>query len=177
MSRGEAEDSQERARLLEGLGRQAGRRLSTAVVMFHQAVAEQFGMNATDFKCGDILSRTGPITAGELARLTGLDTGTLTTVIDRLERNGFARRRRDPHDRRKVIVEPLPERGAEVGAVFDSLTQTMSTLTAGYSVEELARILEFVSGMVQVVEEETGKLRAQRTRPPEKDRAPAPPES
>jgi hypothetical protein len=92
--------------LLEGLGRQVGRRLSTAVVMFHQAVAEQFGMNATDFKCGDILSRTGPITAGELAR-----------------------------------------------------------------------ILEFVGGMVQAVEEETAKLRAQRTRPPEKDRAAAPPES
>jgi DNA-binding MarR family transcriptional regulator len=151
--------------LLAGLGRQVGRRLSTAVVMFHQAVAEQFGMNATDFKCGDILSRSGPITAGELARLTGLDTGTLTTVIDRLERNGFARRCRDPHDRRKVIVEPLPERGAEVGAVFDSLTQAMDTLTAGYSADELARILEFVTGMVAVVEEETQKLRAQANGP------------
>jgi DNA-binding MarR family transcriptional regulator len=155
------DNPEDREQLLGTLGQQMGRRMSTAVVMFHQAVAEQFGMNATDFKCGDILSRTGPITAGELARLTGLETGTLTTVIDRLERNGFARRRRDPLDRRKVIVEPLPGRGQEVGAVFDSITAAMSALVAGYSEPELARILEFVNGMIDVVEEETRKLRAQ----------------
>ena len=173
MSRDLADDSTERAHLLDMLGRQLGRRLSTGVVMFHQAIAEQFGMNATDFKCGDILSRTGPITAGELARLTGLDTGTITTVIDRLERSGFARRRRDPHDRRKVIVEPLPERGQEVAEMFDPLTQAIGRLTADYSAAELARILEFVTGMVAVVEDETAKLRARQARGPDKGRGDA----
>jgi len=146
---------------LEASGQELGRRLSTAVVMFHQAIAEQFGMNATDFKCGDILSRTGPITAGELARLTGMDTGTLTTVIDRLEAAGFARRRRDPHDRRKVIVEPLPGRQHEVDQVFASLGLTIGKLTAGYSPEEIALITGFLTRMVSAVEEETVRLREQ----------------
>src|SRR5215468_4932005 len=90
------------------------REMSAATVMFHQAVADRLGMNITDHKCADILARTGPITAGDLARRTGLTTGAITGVIDRLEREGFVRRVRDPHDRRRVIVEPVVKRMEQV---------------------------------------------------------------
>ena len=36
----------------------------------------------------------GPLTAGQLAELTGLTTGAITGVIDRLEKAGFVRRER-----------------------------------------------------------------------------------
>ncbi len=82
------------------------RELSTATILFHQAVADRLGMNVTDHKCAGILTQSGPITAGDLAVRTGLTTGAVTGVIDRLEKAGFVRRVRDGTDRRRVIVEP-----------------------------------------------------------------------
>lgn len=66
------------------------RETTTVTILFHQAIADRLGMNITDHKCAGILARSGPITAGELARRTGLTTGAITGVIDRLERAGFA---------------------------------------------------------------------------------------
>src|SRR6516164_2366733 len=92
-----------RVELLASLN-QAGRQLSTATIMFHQAIADRIGLHPTDLKCADILFVKGPLTAGELAELTGLTTGAITGVIDRLEGAGFARREEDRYDRRRVIV-------------------------------------------------------------------------
>src|ERR671932_2430246 len=75
---------------------------------FDQAVADALGVNRTDMRCIDVLEREGPVTAGRLAEATGLTTGAITTVIDRLERAGMARRTRDPDDRRRVLVELDP---------------------------------------------------------------------
>src|SRR5262245_29900394 len=100
MSRGNSE----RAEVLATLPAEF-RQLSVATIMFHQAIADRLGMNVTDHKCADLLERNGPMTAGELAEQTGLTTGAITGVIDRLEQAGFVRRAPDPGDRRRVIVE------------------------------------------------------------------------
>ena len=108
----------ERAELLAGLA-MAGRRLSTATIMFHQAIADRLGLNVTDHKCIDLLLLKGPQTAGELAAQTGLTTGAITAVIDRLEKAGFAHRQDDPRDRRRVIVEVIPKRVGEIARLFE----------------------------------------------------------
>ena len=69
-----------------------------------QAVADYLGINRTDARCLDIIERLGGVTAGRLARESGLSTGAVTTVLDRLERSGLARRTSDPGDRRRVLV-------------------------------------------------------------------------
>src|SRR5215831_20090383 len=86
--------SPSRVELMAALEREF-RELSAATIMFHQAIADRLGMNVTDHKCADILLRTGPITAGELAQRTGLTTGAITGVIDRLEQAGFVRRAKE----------------------------------------------------------------------------------
>src|SRR5215468_11906512 len=68
--------------------------------------AEAVGLNPSDLGCLCLLLLHGPSPAGRLAELTGLTTGAVTGVIDRLERAGFAQRVLDPSDRRKVIVKP-----------------------------------------------------------------------
>lgn len=88
----------------------AGRESSAATVMFHTAVAARAGLTATDSKTLDTLIRVGPVTAGELARHTGLATASVTSLIDRLEQKGLVRRARDARDRRRVMVEPIRER-------------------------------------------------------------------
>ena len=76
-----------------------------------QAAADRIGINATDLNCLNILSFSGQLTAGELARATGLTTASITGVIDRLEEAGFVRRERDTRDRRRVVVHLVAGQG------------------------------------------------------------------
>ena len=71
---------------------------------FFRAAAARIGMTVTDMQVIDILDLTGPTTAGQLADLTGLTTGAITGILNRLEEAGLVRRERDPNDGRKVIV-------------------------------------------------------------------------
>lgn len=82
------------------------RGLGSRTVLYQQKVATSLGLYNNDFLSIDILQEKGPITAGELSKLTGLTTGSITTLVDRLEKNGFVRREHDPNDRRKVIIVP-----------------------------------------------------------------------
>src|SRR5262249_56044268 len=75
-------------------------------VLFSQAVAERVGMHPTDVECVEILTRNGPATAGQLAELTGLTTGAVTPMIDRLERAGFVRRQNHPTHPPPAILPP-----------------------------------------------------------------------
>jgi DNA-binding MarR family transcriptional regulator len=143
------------------LGELLGRELSTAVVLFHQAVAERVGLNATDFKCLDLLDRMGPITAGQLSELMGLTGGAVTGIIDRLEAAGLAQRERDQSDRRRVIIRPAlgQEYLNTVVPIFASLQQAMVDELAGrYSPEVLNAIEDFLRRTIQVLRQQTHKL-------------------
>ena len=141
--------SDDRSELLAALG-QEFRQFATATVLFHQAIADRLGMHVTDHRCAEILLRTGPITAGELAQRTGLTTGAITGVIDRLEKAGFVRRAKDPGDRRRVVIEPFPERiEREIAPLFESIGRAMADLCAQYSTRELAVIRDFIARVHQ----------------------------
>ena len=136
-------------------------RMSTWTVMFHQAASMRMGLNPTDGKCLSVLRETGALTAGELAELIGLTTGAVTGVIDRLEQRGFVRRAADPHDRRRVIVEPVA--GATdtpaIGAIYGPLAQaTQTEIIDRYSDDELAIVLDFIEWGATLMKEQTARL-------------------
>jgi DNA-binding MarR family transcriptional regulator len=122
----------------------AGRENSAAAVMLHTAIAERWGLTATDTKTIDTLMRLGPVTAGEVAGYTGLATASVTSLIDRLEKKGLVRRVRDAQDRRRVMVEPVRERLAGGETVFGSIRQGFANLLENYSDEQLETILDFM---------------------------------
>ncbi len=149
----------ERERMLEALGREM-QKLIAEVVLFNQAVADRLGMNPTDLQCLNILSEAGPVAAGRLAEETGLTTGAVTGVIDRLERAGYAWRERDPNDKRRVIVHPLPQRArAEIGPLYTSIGRSFAEMCSRYDEGELALILDFVTRSHSLNREETARLR------------------
>jgi DNA-binding MarR family transcriptional regulator len=111
---------------------------------FDQAVADALGLNRTDMRCTDVLDREGAVTAGRLAEATGLTTGAITTVIDRLERSGFARRRPDPADRRRVLVELTPEARDHGRRFYDGHVELSERLYRRYTEDELELLLGFV---------------------------------
>jgi len=159
------EDAKESAR--EALVRQFFEQIqrnSTWTVIFHQALAVSLGLNGTDLKCRGLLDETGPITAGELAELTGLTTAAVTGVIDRLERAGVVRRTKDPRDRRRVVVEPIdaPARAEEFAAGFGPLANSTAALLQEYDDDELALVLGFVKKSTALMRAQTLELRARR---------------
>jgi DNA-binding MarR family transcriptional regulator len=140
-----------------------GRELSAATVQFHSRVADEVGLSATDHKCLDLAVRAGaPLTAGRIAEQSGLSTGAVTGVIDRLERAGYVRRVRDPHDRRKVLVEVSQRNLRRYGDAFDGLAAAMDTTLAGFSPDELAAVERYVTGMIGVLRSEAERLGARR---------------
>lgn len=114
--------------------------------------ADAAGLNPTDLGCLCLLLLDGPSPAGHLAEATGLTTGAVTGVIDRLEDSGFARRVVDPTDRRKVIVTPLVARIER-----EILPHFMNRQPAGkpgfykrYSAAELGLIRDFLSRLSSI---------------------------
>jgi DNA-binding MarR family transcriptional regulator len=134
------------------------RRASTQSVVLSQVIAERLRINPTDLECLGLLAENGSVTAGRLAELTGLTTGAITGVIDRLERAGYARRERDPHDRRRVFVQPLMERIDQIGPHFAALAQTMDELVAQYTGQDLKLILDFVIRSNDLVQQHIARL-------------------
>jgi DNA-binding MarR family transcriptional regulator len=137
----------------------AGRDSSTATIMLHQAVADRLGLHPTDHKCADFLCRGGPLTAGDLAERSGLTTGAVTGVIDRLEAAGYVRREPDPADRRRVVVRPVPHRARRIGRLFEPLAAAMAELCDRYTDGELATILDFMTRSDEVVRRHARWLR------------------
>ena len=92
----------------------AMRRSSAAGVLHGQAIARKVGVNSSDLECLDLILLNGPSTAGEIARRTGLTSGAVTGLIDRLERLGLVERAADPDDRRKVLVRVREDKIAPI---------------------------------------------------------------
>jgi DNA-binding MarR family transcriptional regulator len=119
------------------------RRSQNATARFDQAVAEALGLNRTDMRCLDVLQREGPVTAGRLADQSGLSAGAMTTALDRLERAGYARRVRDSHDRRRVLVEMTPK-AADVQSFYTEHASYAERLYQRHSLQQLEFLLDFV---------------------------------
>jgi len=141
------------------------RRSQEATARFDQAVADTLGLNRTDMRCVDVLHRRGPLTAGRLAEGTGLSTGAMTTAIDRLERSGYARRVRDPADRRRVLVELAPQ-AQEISAFYAEHAAYAERLYHRHTVEQLELLLRFVRESREFNELQAARLElANRRRP------------
>jgi len=128
--------------------------------LYGQVVAQRLGLTGTDLDCLDLIHLRGPVTAGELARATGLTTGAVTGLIDRLERAGFAERARDPADRRKVLVRALPEAAARVMPMFAPMQAAMRPVLARYTDAELALLLDYFTRSYRAAVDATTALTA-----------------
>jgi DNA-binding MarR family transcriptional regulator len=137
------------------------REMSTETIMFHQIVADVLGLYITDHKCMDIIHRFGAMPAGRLGELTGLTTGAITGMIDRLEKAGYVRRANDPKDRRKTIVEPVRNKKLEkkIEMIFTPLHERMHKFLSSYSESELTLLLDIMTKLIEQTREESKRLR------------------
>lgn len=110
---------------------------------FDYVAAQRLGINLTDLHCINIIERAGSLTAGELAIEAGLTSGAITGVIDRLERAGYARRERDPEDRRRVAVAVTPAFYEAAGGIWGPVKQDWdAALAGGFTGEQLDVVID-----------------------------------
>jgi len=137
-----------------------GRKMSTQTVFLHQAIAQSVGLNATDTKCIDLILRGpgGSITAGWLSDMTGLTTGAITHILDRLEKRQFIERVRDTRDRRKVFIRVLPESLEPLIPKYEAMGKAYMSLVEQYGDEELQLICDYLEKTSEVSERELANM-------------------
>src|ERR1700732_5053929 len=148
-----------RAALMQEL-EHAVRRSSGLGVIFGQTVANRAGISSSDLECLDFLNLEGRTTAGRLAQVTGLTTGAITGVVDRLEKAGFVKRERDEHDRRKVFIAPVPQNIARIGVLYEHMQRAMLKNWNSYTDDELRLLLRFASQGYETMLTATEELKA-----------------
>ena len=151
---------EKRAEILGELARELRQSTSLGASFFRAAAARQ-GMTVTDLQVMDLLESTGPSTAGQLADLTGLTTGAITGMLNRLEEAGLVRRERDESDGRRVIVRLA--RGKDelhmIGPIFDSIGKAWDEMASHYDDEQIAFLLEFLKRSNTLSRQEIVRLR------------------
>ncbi|AXV43255.1 MULTISPECIES: MarR family winged helix-turn-helix transcriptional regulator [Staphylococcus] len=130
------------------------RDLGRRVVLYQHKIAEQLDVYNHDWTTIDMLSETGPITAGELGRRVGLTTGSVTALVDRLERAGYVKRERHPKDRRSIMIVPQYEDKSEVQHAYETLNQHMTELTNQYTAEQMETIQSFLKATTAILDNE-----------------------
>lgn len=144
----------------------AVRRTGAVMQLLGQAAADRIGINATDLNCLNILSFRGQMTAGELAKETGLTTASVTGIVDRLENAGFVRRERGTTDRRRVLVHMNTDRAlAEVAPVFAPMMHDFREIAASYTDDELRLIVNFYGRMEEAFRQHLIRLRTKPSTP------------
>lgn len=147
-----------RLSLLADIG-EASRLGQGATNLFDECLGEFLGINNTDGRCLDIVTRVGRVSAGELANLSGLTTGAVTAVIDRLEAAGYVGRVRDPLDRRKVWVEPTAHVLRLVEVIFGAYDLIGPVMMRHFTEGQLVGILAFLRMGMRVNQELAAGLR------------------
>ena len=111
---------------------------------FDERVAKRLKLSRTDLRCLDLIGRLGPLTAGRLAEESGLTTGAVTFILDRLEEAGMVRRRRDTDDRRRVWVEIVPEAQERLAGLQQPVADEMRRVAQRFEAEQLEVVRDFM---------------------------------
>jgi DNA-binding MarR family transcriptional regulator len=137
-----------------------GRIMSTQTVFLHQAIAQTAGLNATDTKCIDLILRApdGAVTAGQLSDMTGLTTGAITHILDRLERRRFIERVRDARDRRKVFIRVRAESLKLLAPKYEAIGKAYLALAEQYATRDLQLISDYMEKTAAISQRELANL-------------------
>jgi DNA-binding MarR family transcriptional regulator len=145
------------------------REFATRDELLHDAVARRLGLHSTDEKVLRLLGDKA-LTAGDLVARTGLTGAAGTALVDRLERLGYAIRRRDTADRRKVAIRAVPARLREINRIYKGLHDAMEMLLAEYQGAEFAVIVDYLTRATRILAEQAASVGGEAAQPKRKSR-------
>ncbi|MFE0332114.1 MarR family winged helix-turn-helix transcriptional regulator [Streptomyces sp. NPDC058960] len=147
-----------RAELLACVAAESQRHYA-AYTLFNQALADRIGLHPTDVQCIALLDlEPGPVTTGQIARLTGLASGSASRLGDRLERAGFVERRPDPNDRRRALVTLTPDAATRIAKIWETPGKAFGTMLDRYTDEQLQTIVAYLRDAAEVGRDQARRL-------------------
>jgi len=153
--------SRDRQAVEQDLGA-AMRTYQRSVDAFDEAAAIYLGVNRTDMRCLDVLLEQGQATPGYLADALGLTTGSVTAMLDRLEKLGYVERCPDPGDRRRIQVQPTAQSFAFARKLWGPLVEEGERGLARYTKAELDLLIQVLRETQAIQEAHTERIRALR---------------
>jgi DNA-binding MarR family transcriptional regulator len=127
-------------------------------VLFRNAMGRKLGLNITESECVTFLGIKGVSTPTEIAKYTGLTSGSTTTMLDRLEKKNIIKRKSNPDDRRGVIIELNEEYGKVAQPLVAGIQKAHRELIDRFSVKELETVINFLTGFTNNIIEHTKKI-------------------
>jgi DNA-binding MarR family transcriptional regulator len=121
------------------------RQFIAGTILYNQKVAESTGLHLTDMQCLNLLDMLGAVTPGRLAECTGLTTGGVTVLLDRLEKAGFVKREPNPKDRRSVLVRVNPKKLRKIQEHYAGINQRLEAFLSEMPEAELKTVMKFFS--------------------------------
>jgi MarR family transcriptional regulator, organic hydroperoxide resistance regulator len=135
------------------------RHFIAGTILFNQSVADRVGLSLTDMQCINLLELLGPSTPGKLAASTGLTTGGVTVMLDRLEKAGLVKRQPNPKDRRSILVKVNAKKLQKVNSFYSGINQRLETFLSGRSEAEIQSVITFLSSMNAIRGERSSELK------------------
>ena len=133
--------------------RQLGRKKGRVVIMHGELLAKCLDITTTDMACIDYILDKGQATPTELAKITGLTTGAITGVINRLEKKNYVTYERDKKDKRKVIVKGVPRTMSMYTYCWQPLAEKLFKLLSTYNLKQMEFLNEFHRDALAIYEE------------------------
>jgi len=142
--------------------RAISRQYSDTSILMHEAIARKAGLSGTDHKYLGIIIQKGEMTAGELSKKTGLTTGAVTGLIDRLEKKNLVKRQLDKNDRRKVMIVPDIQNTMKLlEPLFSDLQEKTAEFIASFSDQEIQTIETYFLSAISIMNETTEEINNQ----------------
>jgi len=136
------------------------RNYSDASILMHETIARKIGLSGTDHKYLGLIIKNIEMTAGEIAEITGLTTGAVTGLIDRLEKRNLVKRKPDKKDRRKIMIVPNTEKAMELlQPIFGDLQKRTKELINTFSRTELDTIERYLKSATDIMKTVTQNLK------------------
>ncbi len=133
---------------------------------FDERLAKKLKLSRTDMRCLDLIGRLGPMTAGRLAEESGLTTGAVTFILDRLEESGMVARRRDTEDRRRIWVEIVPAARQRLEVLQRPVAEEMRQVAQRFKADELTVVRDFMRQAKEVFQRQVSGGSAVQAPPP-----------
>ena len=139
--------------------RKLSQQYSYTSIQMHEAVARKAGLSGTDHKYLGFLMEKGQMTAGELSTLTGLTTGAVTGLIDRLEKKNLVKRQFADDDRRKVFIVPNTKKIMTlIVPLYKEFRNKSEKLIASFSNKEVKILESYFLKAIELMNETTSEL-------------------
>lgn len=136
----------------------ACRRLHAAIDALEQNAAQALGVSRNDLRCLHLLEN-GPISPSMIGQSLSLTSGSVTVLLDRLERKDLVRRTPSPDDRRALLIEATAEAWQSLAGIYRPFGEALGRLSSAYGDQKASAAAAILGDIAGICEDQQSAQR------------------